>query len=437
MSLVLWWRSRSLCARRLARSASSERRLVRVLDGLGSGSAARARIWERRSWWRYRNDRSTPAVRATAETVISSPSVRSRSRASRTFAATAIAVVAPRGDQRVRGFGCHAWPSKFGSSAGELVVGRPRCTVRRVRRTIRTASSICRAVVVVERIEVVFDAADQLSQPGDLGVRGHRFGRGPSRRVRSRRGSVRGRAAAYRGSPATRAGRTGRSGSGRSPGIGTGTGRRRRRLARSTARCRSRTGPRPDRPPGVGVRFPATPAAWLHTCSPRPLNCTAARESTALRILSRGDRVVALSGGDRAMPHQLSQHVDRGAGVGVPLGVAVPVGVEEHRGLVELGAVRAAQRIQFVDPAAMRRGERCHRRSTGCRRGCGMRLGSSAGRPAACAGKRCPHMLFVFDDQLGGGVADREPASDAVVLEVGVDQRVLAVAVLVEAIPRQ
>jgi hypothetical protein len=29
-------------------------------------------------------------------------------------------------------------------------------------------------------------------------------------------------------------------------------------------------------------------------------------------------------------------------------------------------------------------------------------------------------MLFVFDDQFGGGVADCEAASDAVVLEIGV-----------------
>jgi hypothetical protein len=29
-------------------------------------------------------------------------------------------------------------------------------------------------------------------------------------------------------------------------------------------------------------------------------------------------------------------------------------------------------------------------------------------------------MLFVFNDQFGGDVADREAASDAVVLEVGV-----------------
>ena len=60
LSLVFRCRSRSLCARRLARSASSDRWLVRVLGGWGSGSAARARIWERRSWWRYRNERSTP-----------------------------------------------------------------------------------------------------------------------------------------------------------------------------------------------------------------------------------------------------------------------------------------------------------------------------------------------------------------------------------------
>ena len=136
------------------------------------------------------------------------------------------------------------------------------------------------------------------------------------------------------------------------------------------------------------------------------------------------------------MPHQLPQHVDRCAGVRVPLGVAVPVGVEEHRGLVELGAIRAPQRLQFVNLAAMGRGEGV----------IGDRLGSP--RVTVCpreqrkVGQRgvreaLLHTLFVFDDQFGGGVADREPASDAVVLEVGVDQRVLAVAVLVQAIPRQ
>ena len=44
------------------------------------------------------------------------------------------------------------------------------------------------------------------------------------------------------------------------------------------------------------------------------------------------------------MPHQLFQHVDRCAGVGVALSVAVAVGVEEHGGLIELGAVGAVKR---------------------------------------------------------------------------------------------
>jgi hypothetical protein len=53
------------------------------------------------------------------------------------------------------------------------------------------------------------------------------------------------------------------------------------------------------------------------------------------------------------MPHQLSQYVDRCSGVGVALSVAVAVGVEKYRGLVEFGAVGAAKRCQIVDPAAV------------------------------------------------------------------------------------
>ena len=64
------------------------------------------------------------------------------------FAASAIAVVAPRRDQRVRGCCCHGWSSKFRSSAGERVVGRPRCTVWRVRarsgRLPRSVGGRCR-----------------------------------------------------------------------------------------------------------------------------------------------------------------------------------------------------------------------------------------------------------------------------------------------------
>ena len=46
--------------------------------------------------------------------------------------------------------------------------------------------------------------------------------------------------------------------------------------------------------------------------------------------------------------------------------------------------------------------------------------GSSAKVGRRCVREAFPHMLFSFDDQFGGGAADRETASDAVVLDVGV-----------------
>jgi len=52
-----------------------------------------------------------------------------------------------------------------------------------------------------------------------------------------------------------------------------------------------------------------------------------------------GDRVIPLGGAHGPVTHEVPEHVNRGAGVGVPLGKAVPVGVEEHRGLVELAPV--------------------------------------------------------------------------------------------------
>jgi len=42
--------------------------------------------------------------------------------------------------------------------------------------------------------------------------------------------------------------------------------------------------------------------------------------------------------------HQLAQHVDRDAGVGVPLGIGVPVGIQGDLGLVVFAAISARQR---------------------------------------------------------------------------------------------
>ena len=68
------------------------------------------------------------------------------------------------------------------------------------------------------------------------------------------------------------------------------------------------------------------------------------------------DAVVLLGGVEFAVRHQLAQHVDRDAGVGVALGVGVPVGVEHDLALVELGPVGGAQHRQPVDPGPV--GER-------------------------------------------------------------------------------
>jgi hypothetical protein len=65
------------------------------------------------------------------------------------------------------------------------------------------------------------------------------------------------------------------------------------------------------------------------------------------------DRVVLLGSVELAVVHQLAEHVDGHAGVGVTLGVGVPVGVEHDLGLVELQPVGGAQHRQPADPGAM------------------------------------------------------------------------------------
>ena len=68
------------------------------------------------------------------------------------------------------------------------------------------------------------------------------------------------------------------------------------------------------------------------------------------------DAVVAAGGFELAVRHQLAQHFDGNAGVGVALGVAVPVGVEHDPGLVVFDAIGGVQHRHSVDPGAV--GER-------------------------------------------------------------------------------
>lgn len=70
-------------------------------------------------------------------------------------------------------------------------------------------------------------------------------------------------------------------------------------------------------------------------------------ELTAPRL---ADPVVPAGGVEFAVRHQLAQHLDGHPRVGVPLCVAVPVGVKHDLGLVVLDAVDGAQHRQPVHP---------------------------------------------------------------------------------------
>ena len=136
------------------------------------------------------------------------------------------------------------------------------------------------------------------------------------------------------------------------------------------------------------------------------------------------------------MSHQLAQHVDGGAGVGVPLGVAVPVGVERDFVLGVFGAVGVLQGRHGVEPFAVRLPQ--EHAAIGLR---AIRVEGRVGEQRQLADRRAwvsrTDAVLLLGDQRGGGVGDRQPTADPVVLEVLVDQHVLAVVVGAHAVPGQ
>jgi hypothetical protein len=134
--------------------------------------------------------------------------------------------------------------------------------------------------------------------------------------------------------------------------------------------------------------------------------------------------------------HEVPEHVNGRSRVGVTLGEAVPVGVEEDGVLVELAPVFQPQRRQRADPGTMMRGDDAvadgpfpfpvpgdprEQRELGCRG-----IGIAGTDPLLLAG-----------DHLGALIGDGQPAALPVGLEVGIDQGVLAVGVLVQAVPAE
>src|SRR6266540_1537813 len=118
--------------------------------------------------------------------------------------------------------------------------------------------------------------------------------------------------------------------------------------------------------------------------------------------------------------------------------VAVPVGVKEHLGPVERSALLPIRQQlgQPVDPVAVDASQP----PLGDRSGA-VGVASRGGQQRQLAGRRVrelrPDHLLLLANQLGGLVGDRQPPPTVPVLVVAVDQRMLAVAVLLEAIPAQ
>src|SRR6266516_20184 len=134
--------------------------------------------------------------------------------------------------------------------------------------------------------------------------------------------------------------------------------------------------------------------------------------------------------------HQLGEHVDRDAGVSVPLSVGVPVGVGHDPGGVERRSVTGRQRTETAGPLAVPVLEPADtgRPVPGGVTQRGRQQCQSARRGIGKPGSD-PRLLS--DDNHRGVLTDRQPAAVPVRLAVVVDQHGLAVAVTGQAVQRE
>ncbi len=144
------------------------------------------------------------------------------------------------------------------------------------------------------------------------------------------------------------------------------------------------------------------------------------------------DAVVALGGVELAVVHQLAEHLDGDSGVGVALGVAVPVGVEDDPPLVELCAVDVPERRLVFDPLAV-----LERQAEGGDGAAPVGVAPVGGKElqVAGAGERVagPDVLLLGDDHFGGGLADGKAAAETVGFVVVEDEHGAAVVVTDQA----
>ena len=148
------------------------------------------------------------------------------------------------------------------------------------------------------------------------------------------------------------------------------------------------------------------------------------------------DAVVAAGHRIAAVIEQFGQHVDRDTGIGVTLGIAVPVDVGHDLGLVDLDPVAGAQDGQGRDPLAVPGVEHIdadRRAPVGITAWRGQqRQFSDRG-----VGEHRADPLLLVGDHGGGGLADRQTPTEAVGLGVVVDEDRRSVLVAVQAVQGQ
>ena len=148
------------------------------------------------------------------------------------------------------------------------------------------------------------------------------------------------------------------------------------------------------------------------------------------------DPVVAERGVDAAMVHQVAEHVRGDPGVGVTLGVGMPVAVGHDLVLVEPGAVGKGKGGHAADPVTVTLDEACRADRPGA---VGVAdHGRQQGQPCGRDGREaCAHPPLLAGDHAGGGAADWQPPPLAGALVVVIDQHRRAVGVEGQAVEGQ